>query len=134
METVAVDAVRDDIDGGKFASAALRAQPVKSAFELLVGKLRVDHDPVGLLERRGILFIRDPAVERDVTGDRPACAAWGGAVGLIGTCFAGCAVMVCSLRCDAAQACSTQDHSRAMAHRSWLSVIPARGVVTSITP
>src|SRR5882757_736563 len=76
METFAVDAVRDDIDGGKFASAPFLTQPVKSAFELLAGKLRVDHDPVGLFERRGLLFFGDPAVQRDVTGDLQPVTIW----------------------------------------------------------
>ena len=69
MEAVEVDAVRDDIDSGKFAAAAFLAQPVEGAFKLLLGKLRVDHDPVGALEGRCILFVDDLAVERDVTDD-----------------------------------------------------------------
>ena len=69
METVPVDAMRDDIDGGKFAPAPFLTQPGKSAFNLFPGKLRVDDDPVGVFERRRILFFRDLAVHRDATDD-----------------------------------------------------------------
>src|SRR6185295_3449114 len=68
METVAVDPVRDDVDGGKFA-ASVRAQPSKSALELAAGELREDHEAVGAFERRRILLVRDPAVERDAADD-----------------------------------------------------------------
>src|SRR3954468_9244495 len=71
METVAVDAVRDDLDGGKFAAAFL-AQPAESGFKLVSGKLRVGDDAVGVLERGRILFVADLAVQRDVTDDLQA--------------------------------------------------------------
>src|SRR3954453_23117164 len=71
METVAVDAVRDDLDGGKFAAAFL-AQPAESAFKLGSGKLRVGDDAVGVSGRGRILFVGDLAVQRDVTDDLQA--------------------------------------------------------------
>src|SRR4029077_2210120 len=76
MEAVQVDAVRNDVDGGKFASAPFRTQPVEGAFELAAGKLGVDHDPIGLFEGRSLIFFRDPAVQRDVADDLQAVPIW----------------------------------------------------------
>src|SRR5205823_10251526 len=65
IEAIPIDAVRNDVDRREVAIGLLLTQSAEGSFELLAGELGVSDDSVRLRERRGLLFVRDPAVQRN---------------------------------------------------------------------
>ena len=72
MEAIPIDAVRNDVDRREVAIGLLLTQSAEGSFELRAGEVGVGDDSVRLRERRSVLFVRDPAVQRNAGDDLQA--------------------------------------------------------------